>query len=390
MPYKIADLHNYWEPAFPDEGGGRCLCITSGGRIWVCFSDYIDGYTHAQVFAAYSDDNVNWTVEQVSDNDVNDNFGATIAIDGINNVSVVYWGQELVGGVAKDTLFHQVRGVSFWSSAENVAQEDSEGLLDIYSENAIAYDDFDHLHVMFNAKCSGDASPQPIQVLYRYKTSSWQSIEQVTTGSLYQMHPAIAIDYATFIHAVWTKESTPRQVVYAYRMSADNWVVSDITSEANNQYYPTIAVDSDAYPHVAWRDDVNGGAVVYSKMTGVSWETPEIVSGVSIWNCPQIALDNNDDVWIVWSTWEGGTYSNIHYRKRVSSGWQNEQTLTNQDVHDMIHPRILWATFPNVSGTRTNIIAGNQCVAYEENYYAIYFAFAVPVSGARSHAYIIG
>jgi hypothetical protein len=209
----------------------------------------------------------------------------------------------------------------------------------------------------------------------------------------------MAVDDNDMVHVVWEDLHDTENIWYAYRMSADNWILEEATDGGIN-YYAHIALDSDNKPHILWRDyDVSWGCVRYANKTGISWSSPETVSAdypelLLVWNRPQIALDDDDNIWAVWSEWDSigeDSMADLHVRKRTSGVWSADTKITDQEDYDYIRPSVLWSRYPNIEGTRTNVISGDQYVVFEAPMFNIWFIKA-SVAGAkeRSHAYIVG
>jgi len=164
--------------------------------------------------------------------------------------------------------------------------------------------------------------------------------EQITTANHNHYEPTIAVDSKDYIHVVWSWHEEPywfgKKCTVQYRVKTDEgWqpIEDVITGYGHN---PSIAVDSQDNIHLVVGGMNPGGYntdyVKYLKRTSSGWSSPEMVSS-QIWaNQPAVAVDQEDNVHVVfyyapyYEPWRG-----LKYCKRIAEGWQEEETIEPAD-----------------------------------------------------------
>lgn len=326
--------------------GSRKLARKSNGDLWCCYVRS-DG-TQKQIYCSYSTDGgLTWTEEQVS---------------------------EATGGNGQEMP-------------------------------SIAIDSEDNVHVVWDGTGVG-TNPTYNNIQYRKRTTSWQTKVNITDGSqtYYQYTPAIAVDSSNYLHLVWSSNggySTSAYFHIVYCKYTTSWqAVENVTSGTTSNYEPSIAADSSDNIHVVWRRGAyaqSGQGIYYRKRTS-SWQTEELVQGsTQAVLTPCIALDASDSVHVVYYYFNGVALRDIRYRKRTTS-WQAEETVysvageshidptiainTDGSIHVVwidnthynimyakrevpwptpttvvagTHPNLIWANYPIILGRKTNI-----------------------------------
>ncbi len=222
---------------------------------------------------------------------------------------------------------------------------------DYSGEPSIAIDNGGTVHVVW---CDGTDGPwgTDYEIMYANYSSSggWSNATVISDGfggiywnDGYSDWPSIAIDIMGTIHVVWCDGTDgswgyDEEIMYVNYSSSAGWsnvtVISDgfggIYWNDGPSEFPSIAIDNDGNVHVVWYDGTNGlwgydreiMYVNYSSSAG--WSNVTVISdgfGGIYWNdgpseYPQIAIDNDGNVHVVWDDWtEGpwGTDSEIMY-----------------------------------------------------------------------------
>jgi len=189
-----------------------------------------------------------------------------------------------------------------------------------------------------------------IEAAYSDDDGATWAYELVSGTKDNQFNPSIAVDSEDNIHVVWVGAywgvNTQKYNV-RYRMRGDNWGAQEaITDVAYDQYYPNIAIDSNDDVHVVW-EGLGVGTyptkinILYRKKESF-WQAQEELTDVNgNQELPMIAIDSNDYIHLVWyGKGQGGNPSNynIIYRKYTTS-WQAQEAITDV-AHDQYQPQI--------------------------------------------------
>ena len=192
-------------------------------------------------------------------------------------------------------------------------------------------------------------------------SQTWDPRVRLTYNDGSSRSPFVAVGPNKVIHVVWNDSSSGKNEIFHKRSTNGGTVWSylkRITWSNENAVFPNIAVDSNNHVHLVWQDYSYGNyEVLYRKSTniGISWSSTTRLT----WNsggsmAPVIAIDSNDNMYVVW----GNSYasdSEIFYKKSTDGGssWS-------------ILKRLTWST--NLSTDPTVVIdsSDNVCVAWEE------------------------
>ena len=163
--------------------------------------------------------------------------------------------------------------------------------------------------------------------------------EQITNAPRRHGFPSIAIDSKDNIHVAWEyREGSPggssETCAIQYRVKTTTW--QPIEDVIRNQSYPSIAIDSEDNVHLVvggyWGGAYNAHYVKYVKRGPSGWGSPETVSSNGWANAPAIAIDQNNNVHVVYThSPKYGSYSGLRYRERIPSGWQSEEIIQEDD-----------------------------------------------------------
>jgi len=224
---------------------------------------------------------------------------------------------------------------------------------DTQDRPGIAVDSEDNIHVVWRGLGWGN-NPDVWNLQYRKRTSSgWQPQEAVTDENADQEHPSIAVDSNDNLHIVWLGlgwgTNTGYYNIQYRRRTSSGWQSREAVSDIDaNQLVPMIAIDDDDNVHVVWRGTgwgTNTGYhnIQYRKRTSTGWEPQEAVTDKDADQVnPSIAIDSGGNVHVVWFGKGWGTNTtnwNIQYKRRTSSGWGSREAVTDKNA-DQTHPVI--------------------------------------------------
>ena len=343
--------------AYPTWGGSQHRQITrdSNSNLYVVYSDTGAGSQMNIFLAKSTDQGQTWTSEAVTTDDSNWQGGPSIAIDGEDNIHVV-WNGYTTNSPANNQIRYR-KYTSSWQPIEELTTEANRP----QEYPSIAIDSQDNIHVAWDGNTAG--SPVNYQIRYRKYTSSWQAIEEITSNANFdQIWNSIAIDSQDNIHVVWRGAvSGLNASQIRYRERTNSWQpIVELTNDNNNwQDSPAIAIDSQDNIHVVWYGNTVGSPVNnqirYRKYTS-SWQAIEEITSNANYNqvLPTIALDSHDNIHFAWEGYTANSLavSQIRYRKYTSS-WQAIEELTSSQ-NNQINSSIIWAEWPRYCNAQTD------------------------------------
>ncbi len=161
--------------------------------------------------------------------------------------------------------------------------------------------------------------------------------------------PKIAVDSNNNSHIVWVDDTSGNWEIYYSKFNGSNWSVPIIISDTNhiNWSGQDIIIDSLDNLHVIWSQCIppysgSDWEIYYSKFNG-TWSTPENISNTSptkpSYN-PNIAVDSNNNLHVVWNSSNAPTAEGIYYSKFNGSDWSSSIDITNNDIENKYIPYI--------------------------------------------------
>ncbi len=145
----------------------------------------------------------------------------------------------------------------------------------------------------------------------------------------------------TLVCVYHRSDGTRNQIYYAYSEDGgETWTEEAVTAATgtNHQYNPSVAVDSNDNVYVVWRG-LGWGTytakynIRYRKRTAGGWQAHEAVCDVNGDNYSSaIAVDSAGNVHVAWHGYGHGVNTgnlNVQYRKRTDS-WQAQEAVTDE------------------------------------------------------------
>ena len=153
------------------------------------------------------------------------------------------------------------------------------------------------------------------QVFVRDRSgASWGAITAVPGASGDLQGLAAAYDGDGALHLVWSRRSGGDWHVLHARRSGGAWSSPQaVTSGAGNNIFPVMASDRQGNLHLAWQSARRGfSSIYYKSFDGREW-SPEVPlsdpgAAANEWY-PDIAVDTKGVAWVVWDSYEGGSYN---------------------------------------------------------------------------------
>jgi hypothetical protein len=259
-----------------------------------------------------------------------DSNSPEIAVDLLGNIHIVWHNNNN----PYDVLYRCWNiSTQSWGSPELVNVESTD---DGYF-TAIAVDSDGNIHIVWQDDSDGWWGTDST-IFYRYKnatTGIWSghiNTTDVITPNRNAGYCDIGLDPAGQPHIVWY-ESGVFDIFYRnWNSSLDKWMDIETVSEESTgiSLGAAIAVDTIGQPHVIWYDNSDIGEVdssaydifyTYRNITTGNWTSIEVLSLGSTAGAryPDIAIDNSNDVHVVWRDERNDTSGDIYYRFKNKS-----------------------------------------------------------------------
>ena len=186
---------------------------------------------------------------------------------------------------------------------------------------SIAVDSNNHIYMIWQDDTSGNG-----EIYYKKSTNggtSWTQ-QRLTWNSDFSGGPQIAIDSNNHFNLVW-HDNTPGNVELHFKRSTNggtSWITQRCTWNSGNSYYPDIAVDSNNHIYVVWYDLTPGDSEIYFKKStngGTSWSQQRLTwLSDSSYN-PSITTDTSNYIHVVWKEKNPGNHE-IYYKRSTNGG----------------------------------------------------------------------
>jgi hypothetical protein len=192
--------------------------------------------------------------------------------------------------------------------------------------------------------------------------------------------PSLAFGSEGLLHLVFERETASLRPDEKEKIVHKSWDGSawsgrtGLSSDVSYSRGPVVAVGSDSTVHVVWQDGENiGGDIFYTWYDGASWQaTEQIVTGGAEASMPSIAVDGNGGVHVVWVDHRHGQ-SEVYSMSKDGSSWGAQTRLTNAVGASML---------PTVAANGP----GKVCVVWTDLRHGnaeVYFVSSSDASGIR-------
>jgi len=158
-------------------------------------------------------------------------------------------------------------------------------------------------------------------------------------------HPAIAVDSRGYFYVVWDDNFVTQESLVVYMVTGSpTGVWSDPVKifEPRAANFPDIEIDITNKIHLIWRNtnSAGWGEVLYTeKSSGGNWTEPDTISIYGMSAMPDLALDNNGNVHIVWVEL-AGPWPVFYTKKEHNGSWSTPVKLSIDSVDLWSGPRI--------------------------------------------------
>lgn len=139
--------------------------------------------------------------------------------------------------------------------------------------------------------------------------------------------------HISFTNRIKLNNSENAEIFYAKKTPL--WDIIRVTYYSSTDATPDIAIDSQGKAHIAFE---RAYEIFYTTNKSGKWQETKLSNNSVSDNSPSIAVSGGN-VFVVWERWDPWGYSGdseIYFKKKGSSGWSAPQQLTNNKANDMI------------------------------------------------------
>lgn len=256
-------------------------------------------------------------VEAVSTNEYEDDYSA-LALAGDGTLSMAWLGYK----AENDQVFVRDRSDGSWGEITSLsgAEGDLQGL-------GIAYGRNDELHLVWAKRVGGDW-----QLMHSARSGgSWSAPEAVTSGSGNNIFPVLASDRDGVLHAAWQSARRGFSEIRYMSLDGSDWSEEVALSHPGamaNEWYPDIATDSNGVAWVVW-DSYEGGSYnirLRSVNAGRAGDLMRVTDTPRYHGSASIAVDTEDRVWIAYDEAEENWGKDTGFLLRGGAGIYQSRT----------------------------------------------------------------
>lgn len=309
--------------------------------------------------------------EILSDTSTANAYSPQIAIDSDNNIHVVWYDNTpdlLSSGGDSDIFYISYNSeIETWSPLELVSSESTDTSL----HPVIAVDTNDDIHIAWTDWSDYLGADTDRDVFYKKKNAggSWTITSVISTDSTLTIHEELTIyvDNNDNLYIAW---SDPTDILGAdgdndiflkfYNDTASSWSSTTLISTESSAYAykPQIVANSlSGDVHFVWYDytDILGadtdGDIFYRRWNVYTSTLSDLnllnsFSDLNSYN-PKIALDQNDDIHVIWADYadylDSGINQDLFYKKLYTSSdsWGLTEVVSSESRHSTEHPDIV-------------------------------------------------
>lgn len=249
-----------------------------------------------------------------------------------------------------------------WSTPVDIS-----GSPGVSQEPAIAIDSNGTTHVVWQ-----DTTPSVYEVFYACKPSdgSWSAPIIISPdGAFPSQYPDIAIDGDDNLHVVWQEETAlaTTDIYYINKTRDGSWSSAVVIySNDGPSRWPAIAIDNHDNLHVVWHDQEPGSYEIFYSMSmdgGSTWLPPAIISGAPGSYAAAIAIDSEDNLHVVWQHIISGKYE-IYYATKPSGDPWSTAVNVSHNSGDSYYPAIATDNSNNLHVVWEDLTPGNYEILY--------------------------
>jgi hypothetical protein len=312
-------------------------CTDSSGRFWMAwqsFRDYDAGLEHFQVFSTYYNGSTWSGISRVGPQSGYHDLQPALAAARGDTVWCAF--QSWRNGQADIWVSSEVHGGS-WSTPVRLTTDSLEQLYP-----CIAVDHANHPWVFWMSQANGRWCIQG-----RVNQGGWQPVFTLDTAG--GNGPArAAVDAAGNVWVIYSKAQGLQSDIYYSRYFDLQWTSpAPLTADSADDMLPDIAAAPDGVVWACWQSGQTGAWSIMTSHYAGGWTTPEAVTEANSNNYdPSITVDASGNVWTAWASDRRG-YWNIYAAMAPVSGVATEPGK----IIPVSEPRLVCAPNPVTRGS---------------------------------------
>jgi hypothetical protein len=284
-----------------------------------------------------------------------------LAVDGASTPHVV-WTRDAVEFGGPRMIFYQMRTGGAWSSPVEIGDDGASHL-----QPALAVAGATGTpHVAYEGQLVGQTAPD---LYYAVGTSSGFAITQITSDTLGDYDPAIAVDASGAAHITWVSGANDTWSIRYATNRSGAWAVQTVVGPPPGEFglgaSPSIAVTPLGVAHIAYRATLNHAVtyhiahVVNDAPGGTTWTSEVLTSGNSSDTGNSLAIDATGGLHLVVSGNDcfGCTSRTYYFHKAPGAfGWDPYENLPPVGSTGLTSPSIAVDTnnTPHVATAQVN------------------------------------
>lgn len=306
------------------------IVVDKNGTFWTAYGDYSDYIT----VASSTDYGATWQAKIVDATYTG--MRPRIMVDRYNNLHLVWSGYT-----ASQASNQQIKYVKITNGVVGTIQNITNEAYDQWYAD-IAEDKNGEIHIAWSGNHSGSASYKKIRHAY-YATSSWSTVENLTTGSYNDFKPTITANDNYVYIFYGGGGSTPQVKLQRFSPSTSAWTDVSLTTGGYDKYSVRSAADSNGDMHVVWLAYTNGAytntKIAYCKVSGAGTCTDDQdISADDTYEKenPDVSVSKDGTIHVIYEAKHAGStsYQQIRYRAKISGAWNTLADLTNSSDYD--------------------------------------------------------
>lgn len=254
----------------------------------------------------------------------NDSNTPNIAIDSKGKIMVVWAEMDWPIPDISDVLYATKKNGEWSEIKETLSQ-----LYDARSPH-IFFDSNGKFHIAYDDGYD-DSSKDIFYRNFTFEEGPWSNIQRVYQSELNSSHPKIHIDIDGKIYVLWVQQygnEMKTRIALNSRNEGETWPESyeNVSRNTNSSARDPSFKIRQGNVYVCWEDNRNGTwDIFYSEKINNGWKNPVRLrnSGEKYW--PSLALDQENNVHVIYNSNAG----NIYYVKKIGKTWSSPRVISS-------------------------------------------------------------